>query len=563
MKRHFPILCATATLVSPVAAQIFVEKVFQVNQTIPDYGQYVDVHTLSEFGMASILDVSVELKLQGAAGSTMRLGDYFVSLTYGTASEEERVAVLLNRPRATDTRPWGSSLGSADLRFDDSVGAPNVFGITSTTGTYAADGRLSVDPYASPAAYNAGAVTHGLASLNGGMLASNTWSLLVADAWSGGVGMLSSWKLGITGTAAESGTLDPGLGGSIGDVAGSGIQEVKAGLQVSGKGVDSVTANVSGNLVLSGGLSGAGHLLKNGAGALTLGGDSSGFTGSVNLYQGALRIVSSEALGAIAKLQVSGSGSILNLANSSRLDAPVSLQGYDTVLVLDGAGTLGGAITGEGGLRKVGSGVTFLAGDSNLGGGVAVEEGILSVNGRISGGGELRIFSGATLKGSGTINVSTTISGTHAAGNSTGTQSFSSGLSYESDSVLEWEFINNELGLMGSDYDHIAISGGNLTIDDGAVFQLVAGMGVDYSNVAWASNRSFLAISLSGGGLATGGFVLDDVHAGNFQTYGIWSTSSTDQGLYVVWTPVPEPMSWLLLNIACSVSLLKRRRASS
>lgn len=575
MKRHLLFLCATANLNSSVVAQIYVEKVFSVDQAIPDYGQYVDVRSVSGLGMTSISAVSVGLNLHGAAGNTMRLGDYFVSLTHGTGSEEERVAVLMNRPGATDTRPWGSSLSSADFRFDDTVGASNVFGAASITGTYAADGRLSVNPYSSPPAYNAQDSTHGLASLNGDLLASDTWSLLVADTRQGGAGTLSSWKLSITGLAPQTGTLDPGAGGSVGDAGGSGSQEILAQLQVSGNAADSVTANVSGNLVLSGGLSGAGNLVKTGNGELTLGGNSSGFTGTVDLTEGALTIASSQALGSGATIQVSSSGSTLNLANASRLDAPITLSGLETVLILNGAGILGGAMTGEGSLRKEGSGLTSLTGAINLGGGVAVEAGVMSLDGSISGNGALTVATGGTLMGSGTANVTTTISGMHSPGNSPGIQIFTEDLTYTTGSRIIWELNSNTLDGRGTNYDGIDVSG-NLTFDVGSTIEL--SFITDFANTDWYNNfwnhdisgtagwkifdvegtvtgAENLLIDTSAGWTDSNGVLLGTIRAGaGFSTY-----LGTD-GIYLNYqaAPIPETRTAMLLGISCAFFLLKR-----
>ena len=108
-------LILPVALTLPAGAQVVVQRVFNVGQTINDNGQYVDVRNIPSGGMTAITDVNVGLVMSGAPGSRMRLGDYFVSLTYGTASEDERVAVLLNRPQASDTRTWGSSLSSANL----------------------------------------------------------------------------------------------------------------------------------------------------------------------------------------------------------------------------------------------------------------------------------------------------------------------------------------------------------------------------------------------------------------------------------------------------------------
>ena len=268
--RHLYFLLLPMCLL-PLRAQVVVERFFSAQTNITDYGQYVDVRTISQSGLTSILDVDARIVMRSATGDTMRLGDYFVSLTYGTASEDERVAVLVNRPRATDVRQWGSSLSSADFVFDDSQNATNAFHATTTNGIFAADGRLSVNPYATAQAYNASSITHGLSALNGQMLSSDRWSLLVADTRQGAAVFLESWSLKITGDTAAGGSLNPGAGGIIYDKS-DGVSEVLANLVVAGSGTNRVTADVSTNLVLSGGISGSGELIKRGSGKLTMGG---------------------------------------------------------------------------------------------------------------------------------------------------------------------------------------------------------------------------------------------------------------------------------------------------
>ena len=143
-----------------------------VNQEIPDRGQYVSMSLLdlANAGMAGITDVNVNLSLSSLnESSPMRLGQIYASLTYGVASEDERVAVLLNRPGVTDSNAFGSRLSSLNVTFDDSATA-NIFSVASGTGTYQADGRLGVNPYASGVAYNPGSINAGLLALNGGLL---------------------------------------------------------------------------------------------------------------------------------------------------------------------------------------------------------------------------------------------------------------------------------------------------------------------------------------------------------------------------------------------------------
>ncbi len=368
----------------PVGAQVVVERFFSVQSNIPDYGQHVDARTISQTGLTSISDVDVRVILRSASGDTMRLGDYFVSLTYGTASEDERVAVLLNRPRATDVRQWGSSLSSADFVFDDSQNATNSFYATTTTGTFAADGRLSVNPYATAQAYDASAVTNGLSALNGQMLGSDRWSLLVADTRQGAAGFLDSWSLKITGQTASGGTLDPGAGGIIYDKS-DGVSEVLANLVVAGSGSDRVTADVSTNLVLSGGLSGSGELIKRGSGKLRVGGNSNAFSGQITMQGGELEIMSHTALGQASNLRLEGAAGKVVLANGASISSNVTLAN-NAVATFDGAGVISGPIAGEGQLIKEGSGKIELVGNNSYAGQTVIRSGVLQLGNGGSGG---------------------------------------------------------------------------------------------------------------------------------------------------------------------------------
>lgn len=368
----------------PVGAQVVVERFFSVQTNIADYGQYVDVRTISQTGLTSISDVDARIVMRSASGDTMRLGDYFVSLTYGTASEDERVAVLLNRPRATDVRQWGSSLSSADFVFDDSQNATNVFYATTTTGTFAADGRLSVNPYATAQAYDASAVTNGLSALNGQMLSSDRWSLLVADTRQGAAGYLDSWSLKITGDTMLGGSLDPGAGGIIYDKS-DGVSEVLANLVVAGTGNNRVTADVSTNLVLSGGLSGSGELFKRGSGKLEIGGDSSAFSGKITVQGGDIKIMSNAVLGPNSNLLLDGVASKVILASGSSIATTVTL-GNDAVVSFDGAGMISGPITGAGKLIKEGTGAIELTGNNSYAGPTIIRSGVLQLGNGGSGG---------------------------------------------------------------------------------------------------------------------------------------------------------------------------------
>ena len=282
-----------------------------VNQgEIPDRGQYLSMSLLdlANSGMATITDVNVNLSLSSLTqDNPMWLGQVYASLTYGLASEVERTAVLLNRPGVSDSSAFGSSLSSLNVTFDDSAAA-NIFNVATGTGTYQADGRLSVNPYGSGGAYTpANLSTTGLSALNGGLLSSKQFSLLVADTQQGAGAKLDSWGVKVTGTAASSGLLNLGAGGSVratGTTQSVGATVVSSS---SGSGAVGLLALANQTLNLSGGLSGSGEFNKTGTGTVKLS-SSTGFTGTLNVNEG--KVVVDGAL-ASGSTTVVGSGGLL------------------------------------------------------------------------------------------------------------------------------------------------------------------------------------------------------------------------------------------------------------
>jgi len=311
-------LLAVVTFVSLASANAqevtWVRNVEGVNQAIPDRGQHLSLLDMADSGMASISNVRVDLSLSSQSQQNpMWLGQVYASLTYGVGSEEERTAVLLNRPGVSNSNSFGSSLSSLNVSFDDSA-ATNIFNVASGTGTYQADGRLGVNPLGNRVAYNSGDINAGLAALNGGSLLSQKLSLLVADAQQGAVAKLDSWGVRITGTAASSGLLNLGAGGSVA-ATGTGTQTVGGTVQSSSTGSGEVGLQAAANqtLNLSGGLSGDGVFKKTGAGTVNVG-NSSGFTGNLNVDGG--KVVVDGVLGADSTVNVrtgsslGGSGSV-------------------------------------------------------------------------------------------------------------------------------------------------------------------------------------------------------------------------------------------------------------
>ena len=301
--RNLALLAAVYAMLSFSAqAQITVNRNFTVNQDIADRGQYVSTYQIAHAGLATISDVNVGLVLSGASGSSLRLGQMYATVTVGSASEGSRTAVLLNRPGVSNTNAFGSSVSALNVTFDDSS-ANNIYNLTSGAGTYAADGRIGVNPYGTRVAYDASQITAGLSALNGNW--SDNWSLLVADAQAGNRGRLDSWSLSITGTAASTGTLDVGAGGTI-TATGAGTEVIGATVSSGGTGANAISLGAASGqeLNLSGGISGSGGFNKTGNGVLRIG-NSGDFTGTLQAMGG--KVVVDGTLNSASTLQV-GSG---------------------------------------------------------------------------------------------------------------------------------------------------------------------------------------------------------------------------------------------------------------
>jgi hypothetical protein len=330
--RRFVFALVAAMLVCPVVADIRVERVFPVGQNVPDgSGFLVSTQQFANPGITNISAVDVRLVLSSpSAANPMWLGDLYSTLTYGVASESERVSVLLNRPGVNNTNPFGRGSASLDVVLNDNA-STNVFFITNATGTYQADGRLVVNPYATThVAFSTNDVTAGISALNGGMLASQQWNLLVADTAAAGVARLDSWRLAVRGGAATNGTLDAGLGGSITGLGGSNA--LGAVVTVSGTGTNAIAAVVTnGVLDFQAGLQGAGEIDKTGAGNLKISGSSAGFTGLVDVQGGTVELAATggnSALGAAAAINVAA-GATLLLSQSNQVNnaAVITLSG--------------------------------------------------------------------------------------------------------------------------------------------------------------------------------------------------------------------------------------------
>ncbi|NCZ97335.1 hypothetical protein EBZ02_09375, partial [bacterium] len=182
------LLCLLGVFVAPGArAQLIIERTVAVNQTITDRGQYVSTIVWANTGLSSISRVAISFSFSSAdVTRPMILGQFYGSLTYGTASEEERMAQLFSPTNA----------------------------LSGFTPTYTVE-----------------------SALDGPRLASDTWSVLVSDqVKGGGAAVWNSWKLTVEGIAAESGIFRPGASGRLAVSASESTAQVGAALELENGG---------------------------------------------------------------------------------------------------------------------------------------------------------------------------------------------------------------------------------------------------------------------------------------------------------------------------------------
>ncbi len=321
---------------------------------------------------------------------------------------------------------WDSTFGTAPTE----VALPG--GVSGSVGL-SGDGKslvLTIDTVDSTTkkADNTNALNVGTSWVGGvvpGPAGTAEWDSTVTGANSTVLGEPTTWKgLKITNPGGMV-TIGGGSALTLGDAtvdidlaAASADLALQLPLVAGGPNVWSVAA---GRLVtISGQVSGAGAITKQGPGTVSLEGPNS-FTGGLTLSAGKLAFDSDQALGNPAStftiesgvIDTAGFGSVFlgpnpmawngdfTFAGSNDLDlgtGAVALSADRSVNVAAMNLTVGGAISGSASLTKKGIGALTLAGDNTFNGGVFLNTGRLNVNsGGALGTGILTIQAGVTL----------------------------------------------------------------------------------------------------------------------------------------------------------------------
>lgn len=266
-----------------------------------------------------------------------------------------------------------------------------------------------------------------------------TLSLIGANTYTGGTnlnqGTLSIGNI----TAIGSGTLTFGVNdGNI--LLPTSSLAISNSIALSKNGI--IDSNGQ-TIAISGNISGAGSLTKDGAGTLIL-------TGA-NDYSGGTTVSAGTLEGNTTSLQ----GAILNNAS--------------VVFNQTSAGTYAGQMSGTGSLNKIGAGQLIVSGNNTYSGATTVSSGMLTLNGSIIS--PLTTLSGTFLNGNGTITGDTVIGGTLGPGTSIGTFRIIGNITFQTGSTFQVEANPLTADLLDID------ATGNITIESGATIEVTPAPG--------------------------------------------------------------------------------------
>ncbi|MGB3118138.1 MAG: autotransporter-associated beta strand repeat-containing protein, partial [Verrucomicrobiales bacterium] len=314
-----------------------------------------------------------------------------------------------------------------------------------------------------------------------------------------------------------------GFSQSVGRLERMGTTAATTAVQITSATAATLTVNQTADGIYDGGITGAVSLVKNGNATLTLTGayapTTNQHTGDTVVTAGTLALANTGILrnstldtGASGAQQVTFTVVGTNTYQLGGLKGSDNLAlGVNSINVGSNtqSTTFSGAITGSGGLTKVGTGILTTEGASTYSGTTTVSEGVLLVNGSHTGGAAYTVDSGATLGGTGSTSAAVTISSSgHLAPGVNGIESLATGsISISGDFDFE---INGNTSADLLDVTGTVTLGGTLNLSEISDAVGVIGGVTTGATVTLINNDGTDAVSGAFTGRAEGSVVTDD-----------------------------------------------------
>lgn len=405
-------------------------------------------------GAGSLEVASGNLVLSGANGytGTTSIDSGTLALT-GTGSLAQSAAIVNNASFDISGTTAGAAIKTISGTGNVELGSQTLT-ITDASGTYA--GGFS----------GAGAVN----------VSAGTIELSGASTNTGGVSIGDGAKV-IVASDAALGDVAGALTLSGGTLANSASLTLARDAVISGTSTFETAADTS--ITANGKLSGSGALVKSGTGTLVLASDNSAFgqngqPATIVMNSGSLLVTNALALG---NANVTMNGGSLSTTTSLTLDKTLSIAantsvstGANTVLTVNAPITTTGTGTGNGCFEKSGTGTLVMTGRADIDPGTCVQDGKLYANGLLNS--RVTVQSNGILRGTGTINGATVVSGRLAPGNSPGVLQIAGNVTMAAGSTYQEDI--NGLGTThgpGS-YSRLLVTGaGNEFVATGATLE--------------------------------------------------------------------------------------------
>ena len=211
--------------------------------------------------------------------------------------------------------------------------------------------------------------------------------------------------------------------------------------------------------------------------------------------------------------------------------------------------TLSGQITSNAGsdgapLTKAGPGTLILSGDNLYTGATTIAAGTLLANntsGSATGPNNITVRSGATLGGTGTVAGRVTVtSGNIAPGASAGTLTVGGGVNLSSGGTYVWELAANSTNGPGSNFDVLAVTGGNVVLDGTcqlAINFIGSATAPDANNPFWQTNHSWTILTVTSPASNPGPTAFPTIVNGTNSAGAFWDYADAGGNIVLVFTP--------------------------